>query len=142
MSAEVTITSDFDEKWKEFEKRVKDAPGQILEEFGEEFRTSLAETTPVKSGRASGSWNASLNAPDLTVQPEGYENPGGAYLDGNSNLRGARDGDTVYITNAIDYIDELNSGSSRQAPAGFVEAEVASARDRIMQIVERIRSRS
>jgi len=137
---EVTVTGDFDEKWPIFQAFVERVPGLILREYGSELRQSLAQSTPVKTGRASGSWNASLNSPDMSVQPEGYNNPGGSYLDGNENLGGAQPGDVVYVTNAIDYIDKLNSGSSTQAPAGFVEAEIANARDRIMQIVERVRA--
>ena len=33
-------------------------------------------------------------------------------------------GETIFIVNSLDYIRKLNDGSSKQAPAGFVEAAI------------------
>jgi hypothetical protein len=88
-----------------------------------DVRYRVALTTPILSGRASGSWNANPVTIDRTVQPEGYNNPAGAPLDGNDFTRLGKLGDTYHVSNVIDYIKALNDGSSAKAPAGFVEMQ-------------------
>lgn len=86
-----------------------------------EFYRQVIISTPVDTGRARHGWNISVGAPSNTVPPEGkYSLP-------NINEHGLETTVTVtpdkviYITNRVPYIEDLNKGSSQQAPARFVE---------------------
>ena len=70
-----------------------------LEEQSEEFLDAVREATPVDTGNARDSWF--LTPPRRSVI--------------------GQESETVAF-NTTDYIDELNNGSSRQAPARFIES--------------------
>ena len=78
--------------------------------------STLVDTTPVKTGRARGNWNPSLNVPDATIREPNQKKPiepiAAAY----------KITDTILISNNLPYIKRLNEGYSKQAPAGFVDA--------------------
>lgn len=91
--------------------------------------------TPVDKGRARSNWLAELDAPARTTV-EAYA-PGEAGSTASANTAAAiaqaqatialYDGDrnrAIAISNNLPYIMPLNSGSSRQAPAGFIEKAV------------------
>ena len=77
---------------------------EVLENFDSrviQLTDNLRNNTPVDTGNARDSWFISTILPD-------FGNPG--------------DFRTV-VYNTTDYIDELNMGSSRQAPSRFIERE-------------------
>lgn len=80
---------------------------------------ALQEETPVDTGQARDSWFAARARPDIT----------------------RREVESV-IYNTTDYIDELNEGSSRQAPARFIESTVLRFFDPDGVIVQRSNRRS
>ena len=47
-----------------------------------------------------------------------------AIAEATALVSGVKAGDTVYISNNLEYIQALNEGHSQQAPAGFVEKAV------------------
>lgn len=86
--------------------------------------------TPVDTSKAVSNWQVGLGT------PVGREIP--AYVPGKKGstrqasvsealayaqfrIAQKRAGEPLYISNLVDYIGDLNAGSSRQAPAGFVE---------------------
>lgn len=80
---------------EELSRIVKTADSKIKENMSVNsvnLVTELSRKTPVDTGRARDSWNLELN------------------------------GDTSRIINDVPYIDRLNAGSSKQAPAHFVES--------------------
>lgn len=79
----------------------------------------LVNTTPVKSGRARSNWNPSLNTPDATIREPGQKKS----IDPIASAYKITD--TILISNNLPYIKKLNAGSSKQAPAGFVDAALA-----------------
>jgi len=90
-------------------------------------------STPVDVSTAMSNWQVSIGKPTRLFRPA--YNPGakgstrGASLSdamaaGMSALKGKSPGEPIYISNNAPYITELNRGSSRQAPAGFVEQAV------------------
>ena len=79
----------------------------------------LVNTTPVKSGRARSNWNPSLNTPDATIREPGQKQS----ID--PIAKSYKITDTILISNNLPYIKRLNEGSSKQAPAGFVDAALA-----------------
>ena len=77
--------------------------------------------TPVKTGRARGGWQASTT--DTTTQLDRLDKDGSPTItaeSGNITI-GA---DTYYIVNNLPYIERLNDGYSKQAPAKFVETAI------------------
>lgn len=85
----------------------------------------LVERTPVDTGWARSNWLPSVGSPRKeTVGEPGSLNESAADS-GQSEVADwkIQDG-PIYITNNVPYIGRLNGGSSKQAPAGFVESTV------------------
>jgi hypothetical protein len=83
---------------------------------------TLARFTPKDTGRARANWNASLGQPDESVAMDGpFRSSDETASDARKVIETARPGQQIHLTNALPYIDKLNRGSSRRAPAGFVE---------------------
>lgn len=104
---------------------------------------TLLERTPVDTSTALSNWQVSLEAPKLNfinAYVPGYlgytasESIAQAQSVGNMVLSKKKPGQTIYITNNAPYIRDLNSGTSKQAPAGFVEAAMLVARKRMPKI--------
>lgn len=91
--------------------------------------------TPVDTGRARSNWRVSLGSPPTGVI-EPYAPGAKLGIGENANAAAAiaqaagqvaqrREGQDIWISNNVPYIGLLNEGSSRQAPASFVEQAVA-----------------
>lgn len=86
---------------------------------------SLTEDTPVDTGWARANWIPSVGSPT----PRAVGTPGqpdaGAVTQGIMEVSRWKIADgPIYLTNNVPYIQQLNSGSSKQAPAGFIEKNV------------------
>ena len=99
--------------------------------------------TPVDTGRARSNWLVSVGNPNLSMITAYY--PGSAGSTGSNNVSAAltqaqnavggyRTGETIYISNNLPYIQMLNSGSSRQAPADYVLTAVLAASSALQNI--------
>ena len=89
---------------------------------------NLRAATPKKSGFAASNWLPSLGANNGIAGSKRLV----TFADQNAGLSEIRSyritrTEAPRVTNNVPYIDLLNSGSSLQAPAGFVEACVADA---------------
>lgn len=117
-------------------ERAKQAAKAILRE--------LVEVTPVYTTKALSNWQIGVGAPVAGAIGAyfpgilGYttaESSEAALRIGYARIDAKKLGEVLYISNATPYIGELNRGSSRQAPAGFVERSVlvgkAAARARL-----------
>ena len=85
---------------------------------------ALGFATPVDTGRARGGWLASLN---VAREGEGPPDPSGTSVTTQALAIAARireERDEAVIVNNVPYIESLNNGSSRQAPAGFVQTAI------------------
>lgn len=98
---------------------------------------ALVLGTPVDEGRARSNWLVSVGQPRRDVI-EPYSPGKGLGIGEGSNAQGAinqaraaiagqKDGQAIYISNNLPYIEPLNNGSSAQAPAGFVEMAINKA---------------
>lgn len=94
------------------------------------METDLVYSTPVDTSKALSNWQVTLNAPatdDIPAHSEGeFGSTRGvsaaqAINEAQTVLRAKKAGVPVFITNNVDYLEDLNNGSSRQAPAGFYE---------------------
>jgi hypothetical protein len=80
--------------------------------------------TPVDTGRARANWQAGLNSP-VGGETAQTDKGGASTIARNAGVIGASGpGEAIHLTNNVPYIGELNRGSSKQAPAGFVETAV------------------
>jgi len=97
--------------------------------LGNTLADAIGDRTPVDTGAAKDSWNASVGHADLRIRDRqaGYYNPLGE-PDGERipEIPGVAPwGAEIHVSNNVPYINDLNAGSSRQAPAGFVELTLA-----------------
>ena len=91
--------------------------------------SNLIETNPVDTGWSRSNWIPSVGS--STKAPVGSKQSvsPAAQAAGLARMRTydlKRDG-KVFITNNVPYIVRLNEGSSRQAPAGFVQRAIRKA---------------
>jgi len=82
-----------------------------FELFGE-----IIKRTPVDTGRARSNWTIEIDKPKYTTS-ESTSTPSPSDID-------VKDFPDVFIANGLDYIDELDKGRSKQAPAGIVEPAI------------------
>ena len=82
---------------------------------------SAIDGTPVLSGRARSGWTVGINK-----RPRGAKKKANPE-DGFAIIKSAKPGDKIFIVNRLPYINRLNRGWSKKAPAGFFERAVARA---------------
>jgi len=88
---------------------------------------ALVLATPVDTGRARANWQVGIDKP-ITEPIDETDVSGQTTLDKNNVIiRGRKSGQSIHITNNVDYIEQLNQGSSSQAPANFVGLAVQEA---------------
>lgn len=91
-------------------------------------------STPVDTGAARSNWIATSGSPSSAVIPpyapgnrlgrgEGG-NREGAINQIRSAVKSSPPGKDLWLTNNIDYIEDLNAGKSKQTEGGFVERAV------------------
>lgn len=94
---------------------------------------NLIEVTPVDTSQALSNWQIGLGTPvSSTIPPYvpgtlGYTaiaSQSAAIEAAQSALQGKQPGQTIYISNNLDYIQALDDGSSQQEPANFVARAV------------------
>lgn len=92
---------------------------------------ALILATPVDTSNALSNWRVSAGFPKTKeIEPYVRGKKGSTWLQSTAEairesikaLEKAKVGQQIYITNNVEYIDDLNSGSSDQAPAGWIEA--------------------
>jgi hypothetical protein len=90
---------------------------------------TITVATPVKTGRAKNNWNAELNRPNRTkILGEVFDKSGQiAVTKAKAVINQSNDADSIWISNNLDYIVDLNNGSSKKAPAGFVQKGIQTA---------------
>lgn len=102
-----------------------------------EILKDLLNNTPVDTSRAISNWRVSLTGPirnEIEPYVEGQNGStkniaiANAIGEAAGILAARRVGQPIYLGNAVPYIVQLNQGSSRQAPAGFIDAAFYRAR--------------
>lgn len=93
----------------------------------------LIRVTPVDTSAAISNWQVGLDVmPTGVIQPyfAGFrgstvsQSSSATLENGLGTIHFKQPGQSVHITNNLDYIIKLNDGSSKQAPANFVERSV------------------
>lgn len=93
---------------------------------------NLIEDTPVDTGWARANWVPSIGAPRRqTAGTRAAAEDGridlGPQTSGQLDVAAYKLGPAIFVSNNVPYIERLNSGSSRQAPAAFVQAAILRA---------------
>lgn len=108
---------------KSANKSVTDATLAILKDL-----TYIS--TPVDTSKALSNWTVTIGSINASYHPAFVEGELGntrsssaaiAMAKATNVLKTRQPGQPVYLSNAAPYIVKLNEGSSKQAPAGFVE---------------------
>lgn len=90
----------------------------------------LLQHTPVDTSNAVSNWQVGLGVPVPGAIPPFFVGSKGSTAAASiaaardaamRRLAGKKPGESIFISNCAPYIVELNDGSSRQEPAGFVE---------------------
>lgn len=125
-------------------QELDEAPGRLLRALTLEALGRLILRTPVKTGRAQNNWNVGISRPNTATDDlEAYPEGGQLALARGTPVAGvARAGDTVFITNALPYIQPLEDGSSTQAPKGMIAVTVAELQNVTDAIVRKVRRSS
>lgn len=93
----------------------------VARKVGFEIWNGVTKKTPVDTGRARASWNLTEEVINLSTASENVNH--GASAKGKVG-RITGKGDVIYITNNVDYINELDKGTSQQAPNGMVSLTI------------------
>lgn len=130
----------FQANLRKYAATVKQEAVEVLVDTAVYAMGELVGETPRDTGTARANWNPSIGAPDLLVKPkriyDEYAKPiskeeaatiaraRAEEVFGVLRGRGSERLPILYISNALNYIDILNAGSSTQAPIAFVETAV------------------
>jgi hypothetical protein len=107
--------------------------GAHNKEFIQEIVNQESRATPIDTGLSSSNWFVSKSPLDRTYRYTGVGNAGPlkAQQRAQSTLdRFTKKLSTIYVQNNVDYLDELNMGKSKQAPAGFIDIALMNALNR------------
>lgn len=103
------------------------AASLVTRKISLEALTALVLRTPVDTGRARGNWQVAVNKTFINGEVEVLDRGGSATIStGASKIAGQKAFEPVVIQNNLPYIERLNDGYSKQAPAGYVEGALAS----------------
>lgn len=125
---------------------------QTTEDVALTILSDLVQVTPVDTGTALSNWLLTVGAPAAALVPAHFPSPKGRVKRGvwehavdpvataQANVTPTMDaakavlatkqpGQTIFITNGVSYISELDQGSSVQAPSGFVDRAIILGED-------------
>lgn len=107
---------------------------QLVLEINRELRQNGSPGTPVDTGHARANWVPSVGRP---FEQEVDGTSGAAASSGIAEVLAFKLGDGwLYVSNNVPYIQQLNRGHSKKAPALFVEQCVARAQATIERKLE------
>lgn len=138
--------SKFSKDLKKYDTALKESLEEVMADFITDFVTDLSRATPlgsvtkfyslyllrskvkgykIQAGLARGNWRVTFRNGVTGVVQNYYTNGGEAGADAFERMvENYTLGKKVYIVNNVDYIDNLNQGSSKKAPAGYIDAIV------------------
>lgn len=102
-------------------------------ETAQKIHQRLVEVTPVDTTNAVSNWDLTLFFPMLSEHEPYYpgfkgstavSSRGAALREGLNELSAKKPGDPIFISNNVDYINDLNAGKSQQVPPGFIESAI------------------
>lgn len=115
-------------------KELRNVTARLITKITLDLDANLRESTPIDTGWARANWVPAIGTPHLEnlegIDPKSVDVSaaqqkaanGKARVLGYKLVKGK-----VFVTNNVPYISRLNAGSSKQAPAGFVQRAIAKA---------------
>lgn len=105
----------------------------VARKVGIDAASRMIDRTPVKTGRARANWTVAVGTPWGDVRDATDKSGQSTKSAASSALAAYRCGPTIWITNNLPYIERLEDGWSRKAPAGmlgvtFIEIEALVSR--------------
>ncbi len=113
---------------------IKEQTSELAVTVAYKIVVDLVNNTPVDTSAALSNWVVNLSSGARFAIPPHVPGEKGSTRGASMQealasamrvLKAKKPGQAVWITNNIDYIVDLNNGSSRQNPGGFVERAVA-----------------
>jgi len=95
-----------------------------------ELFSGIVKGNPVDTGRSRGAWTTSVGVPGDS--PERLDKTGAQAIAEIGENTPAGAGQVTLLSNSLPYIFELEEGSSKQAPEGFVRKNM----DRVERMVD------
>lgn len=100
---------------------------QAIREGALEIFSRVVKRNPVKTGRSRGAWQADINR-FVDGEPGEVDRSGQSTIENiKIQLGKFKGGDTITLTNNVNYILDLEDGSSLQAPNGMVKVSLIQA---------------
>lgn len=100
----------------------------------------MVQKTPVDTGRARGNWQISVGQDNTGEVSRDDKRPQGSkpsfLSEEASKLSACKGDDTIYISNNLPYIKNLEYGSSKQAPNGMVGLTMTNIRSKIDKFIK------
>ena len=138
----------FEVSLADFAEAIDVALPTVVKRITYDLHGRITKRTPVDTGRARASWDVKVGSPSNFVPPEtkgsvrqkgktsvgsgqlgndlgSGASQGGAAKDIGAEVAGIDGTAPVFITTALDYVQYLEKGSSKQAPAGMVMLSIA-----------------
>lgn len=110
-----------------FEDEIK----RLMKAASMDFWQKVMISTPVDTGYARYGWFISSHAPSNYLPPDGQKKYPMPQIQDHMDIRPYSIHEKLYVTSNVPYIGKLNSGSSTQAPANFVEMAAAKVQNTI-----------
>lgn len=114
---------------------------QATKDAAKEMLAEVVLATPVDTGKARSNWKVGVGSPDYGVRSpyapgrhlgiDESANAAAAISVGEATIQAAPDNLPLFISNDVEYIEKLNNGWSKQAPANFIERAFARASGRL-----------
>ena len=114
----------FDSDIKRFSKTTGIALDKAVRTIAFDAFAIVTRKTPVDTGRAKGNWNISVGTPDKSINEAATSTGKGKPARNTMNVKKGDGMKPIFITNSLDYIHDLEDGTSTQAPRGMVAITV------------------
>lgn len=124
---------DLAKRMNKYADRLPENVNEVKKKVVRTVVNDLAHITPVDTSQAISNWQTNIGSAPQGELPPHYPGEGGSSYQASARetidraekeLAIVKPGQAVYLSNVLPYIKPLNDGSSRQAPAGFVERAI------------------
>jgi hypothetical protein len=114
-------------------KRVQDNALKTVQRAAIAADQTAVLKTPVDTGRARANWMVSIGTPNLSETPSTSADV--ALQQGRDAIGSYQLGQGgIFISNSVPYIQQLDQGSSAQAPAGISAQAIAAAKRQLVEV--------
>jgi hypothetical protein len=130
-----TLSGDFDKDFRQFDHELRDfAEKQVPEEVNKVKRAvalqllvSVVQDTRVDTGRARGGWSVALDEASTRKLKRLDKTGNHVVALGSRKIAEAEFGQDIWISNNVQYIDYLNSGTETRTGDFMVERALVTA---------------